>query len=346
MHSPTVPPENSALNPTESLQVQNRVIAVWALAEGTLGGILHGLHIPVTGLVVGSISVCCLALLARLNHRPGNLMKATVLVLLIKAMLSPHTPPAAYFAVFSQGLAAELFFASPAHFKVKSYFFGILTQLQSAIQHLIVVTVVFGMGLWQAFDKYLDQVMQKLGIEGESYALYLAVIYVALHAVMGIFIGWVAGNLPDWLPKRPTPALPETTNAVDLNLKPKPHGFKLKPGLWLIWLLLLLVFLQSYFGLGPQILPQTKVVQILVRSALIATAWYFLISPLLLKMVHQWLQRKKGPLQNELEAILNLLPETKAILSHCWKQTTALAGLKRLKAFVKLAGRQLFTLPA
>src|SRR5688572_2381352 len=100
----TVSPQPLTLNPRIALQLQHRLIAVWALAEGTLGGILHGLHIPVTGLVVGSISVCCLALLARVKQRRGDLLKATMLVLTIKAMLSPHSPPAAYLAVFSQGL--------------------------------------------------------------------------------------------------------------------------------------------------------------------------------------------------------------------------------------------------
>ena len=46
---------SAPLSYNSKLEVQHRLIAVWALAEGFLGGILHGLHLPVTGLVVGSV---------------------------------------------------------------------------------------------------------------------------------------------------------------------------------------------------------------------------------------------------------------------------------------------------
>jgi hypothetical protein len=342
----TLPDQTSALNQKAMLQLQHRLIAVWALAEGTLGGVLHGLHIPVTGLVIGSISVCCLALLSRLKRRPGDLLKATFLVLLIKGMLSPHTPPAAYLAVFSQGFVAELLFSSSSNFKVKGYIFAILTQLQSAIQHLLVVTIVFGLDLWQGIDKYLNLVSKNLGLEGASYAFYIAAIYVAFHALMGIIVGWIAGNLPTWLPKTTDVIMLEPYAGKEIQVKSRSNKFKQRSSLILIWVVLLLVFLQSYFGLEPQILPQTKVAQILVRSALIGFAWYFMLSPILLKLVHSWLQRKKGPLQNELEAILNLLPETKYILEKCWLQSATESGYNRLKVFIKTIGQQLFALPA
>src|SRR5687768_11240242 len=130
------------------LQVQHRLIAVWALAEGFMGGILHGLHLPVTGLIIGSISVLCLALLSRVGYRRGDLLKATLLVLLVKAMLSPHSPPTAYFAVLSQGLLAELLFGFRKNYRLNCYLLAILSQLQSAIQHILIVIIVFGLDFW------------------------------------------------------------------------------------------------------------------------------------------------------------------------------------------------------
>jgi len=49
--------------PTNSL-LYYRLIALWALAEALLGGIIHGLRIPVSGLVVGSCAVICICLIA------------------------------------------------------------------------------------------------------------------------------------------------------------------------------------------------------------------------------------------------------------------------------------------
>src|SRR5688572_2281085 len=139
------PAVKNNLNQTEKLRVQHRLIAVWALAEGFLGGILHGLHLPVTGLVVGSISVCCLALLSRVQLKKGELLKATILVLLVKVMFSPHSPPTAYFAVFSQGLLAEILFSASKRYKLNCFLLAVLTQLQSAIQHIVVVLIVVGL---------------------------------------------------------------------------------------------------------------------------------------------------------------------------------------------------------
>src|SRR5688572_14835069 len=171
-------PSFYTLSDTVSLRLKHRLIAVWALAEGVLGGVLHALHIPVTGLVVGSIAVCCLSLLARFRRRRGDLLKATLLVLLVKAMLSPHAPLAAYIAVLSQGLLAELFILSGRNFKLNCILFGFVTQLQSALLHIGKLVLVFGLEIWAAFDDYMNKLAQNIGLESNPYTVYLAAIYL------------------------------------------------------------------------------------------------------------------------------------------------------------------------
>ncbi|MFC5272194.1 hypothetical protein [Adhaeribacter terreus] len=346
----TAAPNFSTLSHTVSLRLQHRLIAVWALAEGVLGGILHALHIPLTGLVVGSIAVCCLSLLARFRRRRGDLLKATILVLLVKAMLSPHAPLAAYIAVLSQGLLAELFFLSGKNFKLNGILFGFFTQLQSALLHIGKLVLVFGIDIWVAMDEYLGKIAQSLGLQNGPFTVYLAVIYVGVHVLAGIFIGFVAANLPSRLPKTSGIAaefsLPEELLQSKIEPKPKRKRFKLQFSLVVIWLVLLAVFLQSYFGIGPVFLPKHKIFQILIRSVLIVSVWYFVISPLLLQLLKKWLAGKKSALQTELEAILNLLPEMGALLKKSWLQSANLTGIKRLRTFLKLAFGQLFVLPS
>ena len=129
---------------TETVKLRQRLIASWALAEGFLGGILHGLHLPLTGLIIGSVSVCCLALLAYSGGKRSDLIKATLLVMLVKAMLSPHSPPAAYFAVFMQGFLASLLFRGKSQFKLKCLVLAVTTQILSAVQHMVILLIVFG----------------------------------------------------------------------------------------------------------------------------------------------------------------------------------------------------------
>src|SRR5688572_17733998 len=332
------------------LQVQYRLIAVWALAEGFMGGILHGLHLPVTGLVVGSISVCCLALLSRVSERRSDMLKATFLVLAVKAMLSPHSPPMAYFAVFSQGFLAAILFYFSRRYKLNCYLLAILTQLQSAIQHIIVVLVVFGLDIWQALDQYLNKITATLGLTGVPYAFLLAGIYVGLHLLTGIFTGWFAGKLPEWLRKRavqPIETVGLEPEKVEPVVKPKSAKKKIRFNVifLLIWAFLAAVFLQSYFGIGPAVLPKAKAFQILLRSALIVSIWYFVVSPFLMERFNNWLARRKGGLQNELLLIQNLLPEMQALLKKSWQQSSVHSGFKRIRFFVTEAGTRLFAIP-
>ena len=91
-------------------QIYYRLIALWVLCEAMLGGIIHGLKIPVSGLFVGSSAVICICLIAWYVPQKGAIIKATIIVAIFKMMLSPQAPPPAYIAVFFQGLLGELLF--------------------------------------------------------------------------------------------------------------------------------------------------------------------------------------------------------------------------------------------
>src|SRR6188768_485184 len=85
-------------------QAYYRLIALWVVCEAFLGGIIHGLRLPVSGLLVGSCSVICICLIAWYNPEKGAILKATIVVAVFKLMLSPQSPFPAYIAVFFQGL--------------------------------------------------------------------------------------------------------------------------------------------------------------------------------------------------------------------------------------------------
>lgn len=345
-----VAPSFSTHSDSVLLRLQHRLIAVWALAEGVLGGVLHALHIPVTGLIIGSISVCCLSLLARFRRKRGDLLKATVLVMLVKLMLSPHTPMAAYIAVLSQGLLAELFFLRGKNLKLNCILFGFFTQLQSALLHIGKLVLVFGLEIWAAFDAYMSKLAQTLGLENGPYTMFLAGIYLAIHAIAGILIGSLAASLHKRLPNISETSLTalEFPSKKSFKIQPKSEKkkFHVQFGLLVVWLFLLAAFLQSYFGIGPLILPQHKIFQILLRSVLIVSIWYFVVSPLLLRVMKKWLAGKKNQFQTELETILNMLPEIGLLIQKSWQLSAKVSGLARLKLFTKLTIKQLFILPA
>ena len=89
---------NSAdLGGLDRARAVERLTALWALNEAGLGGLIHAMRVPFTGIVVGSTAVVLIALIAFFAERKAQaILKATVIVLLIKAAASPHTPLPAY----------------------------------------------------------------------------------------------------------------------------------------------------------------------------------------------------------------------------------------------------------
>ena len=51
-------------NKASAGSVYFKLTALWVLCEAMLGGMIHGLKIPVSGLLVGSCAVVCICLLA------------------------------------------------------------------------------------------------------------------------------------------------------------------------------------------------------------------------------------------------------------------------------------------
>jgi len=66
---------------------------------------MHALKLPFTGFFVGGFAVLCIGLLAHISHKNAAvILRSTLLVVLVKAIVSPYSPPTAYLAVSFQGV--------------------------------------------------------------------------------------------------------------------------------------------------------------------------------------------------------------------------------------------------
>ena len=176
-------------------QIYYRLIAVWVLCEAMLGGIIHGFKIPVSGLIVGSCAVICICLLAWYVPARGTIIKATIIVAIFKMILSPQAPPPAYIAVFFQGAMGELLFLRKRRFyQLSCLVLAILALLESALQRIIVLTIVYGNDLWKVINDFINGLTkQKVAT---NYSLLIGSGYVLLHLISGCVVGWWASMLP------------------------------------------------------------------------------------------------------------------------------------------------------
>lgn len=116
-------------------QLYYRLITFWVISEVVAGGMVHGFHVPFVGMIVSDFAVVCICLIGyyagtmpeKMKHSTevserwftkGAIIKSTIIVCIFKMMLSPHTPPTVYFAVFFQGLMGQILFINIKHFRI------------------------------------------------------------------------------------------------------------------------------------------------------------------------------------------------------------------------------------
>lgn len=318
-------------------QVYYRLIALWVLCEAMLGGIIHGFKIPVSGLVVGSCAIICICLIAWYAPAKGSIIKATIIVAIFKMMLSPQAPPPAYIAVFFQGLLGELLFWKRRFFTLSCILLATLGLLESGLQRILMLTIVYGNDLWKVVNNFFNGLTRQK--ETTNYSLLIGGGYVILHLITGLFVGWWASLLP----KRIEQWNKEGKYSINVKniqekeiVAPVKKRKRFKKGLFLVWLLLIGLYVQSYYKIGTPLLPSHISLKILLRSFIIVLGWLFIVGPLLKQLLHWWLKKKQAVSQQEVQEVLELLPTLQQLVTQCWKETANNKGWKRINICSKM----------
>ncbi len=316
--------------------VITRVTALWAFSEAFLGGILHGFKIPFAGLALALMAAICMALIAANDNAKGVILKATLVVLAVKFVLSPHTPPMAYVAVLIEGLAGELFLMRRKSLRTGAFLLTLFCQLYSAFQHLLILTIVFGKGFWAALDIFLNGITKTFIKQSQQYSLYLVLFYIGCYFITGVAGGIFcsrlikkiqSGKIPDIVnefAKADTIPVAETTVA-----KKKGISFK-----YIVAGILLLLLVASYTPLFNGTVLKTKVGEIILRGLLIMLVWNFLLSPLLIKLIGKWVDKYKAAKGTALQQVLALLPGIKNMVQFSWQKANETNRFKKVQHFL------------
>ena len=320
-------------------QIYYRLIALWVLCEGILGGMMHAVKIPFTGIVVSSGAVICISLIAYYVPQKGAILKATIIVAIFKMMLSPHTPPTAYVAVFFQGMMGQILFFNLRFFRLSCILLAVLALVESAVQRILVVTVLYGNNFWNALNEFIRKLNNEQSVT--NYSLMVATGYIILHAFIGLIVGVFAGSIvwqsKSWSILHEEYLIPHATENIAM-LQPAiaKRKRKIKYLFIFIWIALILLFVLSYFHIGPSFLPPQIYLQILLRSVLMILTWYFLLSPLLSSLIKKWLSNRKIKSQSDINQVVLLLPFTKYIFLKSWQISSSVKGWKRASTFCKI----------
>ena len=300
----------------------NRLTALWALNESGLGGILHAAKFPFTGIFVGGFAVILITLIARYsNFSFKAILKATAMVLMIKAAVSPHSPFPAYLAVSFQGLLGAIMFSISSNFKLTPIVFGGLALLESAIQKILLTVLFFGLSFWKSVDDFVLNTIKLFQLPDDfSFSEWIAMSYVVFYLVIGLILGRFASKIPDLLASLHFSELKlsDTKDLANQNRKNK--------SLIIIAVLSIALSLQliSFFGGLPFI-------QLLARVVFFMLLFYYVVGPLTTKLIIFLSRNRSEEISKLNEDVAQLRLVVKPVINYVNKNYY---GINRFKMFV------------
>lgn len=325
------------------LDVQ-RLTALWGFSEAALGTILHILKVPLTGLLIGGAAVFFISLIYRNAKSPSQILKSTLIVVLIKAAVTPFVPLNSFLAVSIQGFLGYVFFRFIPSYKFAAVVLGIITLTVSALQKLIIITLVFGNAFWESIDSFATYIITQHPFLKEIYSIKLSLIiisiYTAIHFLGGLYIGIKAANVDRWLERKRKSFNLDELNNVSINpifyekkSRKNRSWWKKKSGI------LLLIFSVSLMILSytiPQ-LGKSKSLDIfimIIRSILVSLIWFKVISPIIIWHFHKFVEKRKFEHAAEINRITSLFPQFKTVINYCWAESYEYFGMRRILVFL------------
>ena len=327
-----------ALEGRDRNRAVERLTALWALNEAGLGGLIHALGVPFTGVVVGSTAVVLIALIAFFAERKAAaLLKATAVVLLVKAAASPHTPLPAYVAVSFQGLAGALLFGILPAPRLAALLLGLLALWQGAVQKLVVMSLLYGRSLWDSVDAVGRWILEKFGSgPGDlSPTGWFFVVYLGYYTVAGLATGWLAGALPREIAQalaNPPPApAPEDLPEAALPVPSRKRWWRRTPfraGLVLVALMAALAWLHP----GQE--GWARGLRVFIRAGVVLALWVGVVRPLGMALFRRFRRREQGVYGADAERALAQFPALRRAAVAAWRQSGEAAGFRRWKRFL------------
>jgi hypothetical protein len=326
----------SALTKEQRSNAIQRLTALWAFTESGLGGVMHALHIPFTGLLVGGMAVVMICLIAEFSeHNYRLLLKSLIIVLIVKAMAGPFTPVTAYIAVSFQALLGYTLFSLFGVSVISMVLLSIIAILESAIQKLLVLTLFFGQSIWKAADSMVAFAGEQLGHIISNGSYWIMAVYLFIYLAGGIFIAWLSyTTIHSFNAGKPGFVLKETypINPV-VEIKTNPAGKKMHRKLWLLIVVMIAISLILFVFAANKKEGWIEVIKTISWTTSAVLVWFVLIGPLITQGIQKLLKKKQSGYSDEVLQTLAFIPVLKQLAAAAWQQSKLQQGFKRWSFF-------------
>lgn len=311
-----------------------RLTAFWALSECGLGGILHALKFPFSGILLCGISVGIIFLILYFSNCSWKpLIHALVIVLLLKFLLSPHTSISAYFAVGFQAIISFMIYRSGGFNFFTILITTVIAYLETASHKLITLTVFGGISFWKSADIFINKVLSEFfGLNTTHGMQYLLIFYFVIYfiaaCIVGIFIYriWSRLKLTNWEAMGEMKLVIGDTKDI---LNPKKSNNK---WYWIFLTIGILILVPTLLLLTGN-LSKEWLGFYLLRTVGLVILWYYVLNPMIIKFLSNKVQKVLPSMQVEIDDVQQLFPKLKLMIAVAWHQAKSSKGLLRYEDF-------------
>jgi len=226
-----------------------------------------------------------------------------MIVFVYKMLLSPHAPLGAFLSVALQGSFGAFILALIPSQKAGRMLVTVFAYMQSATMKLISLTIIFGMGFWDALDEFMLSVVDYFPFLATIFsAKNLVLSYFGIYLVTGIIAGWMIGRV----------TLIANRNSLALGKEPEANtqGKKRKINFeWALISVLAVIYLVQFIPASYR--------EMSLRAAIILTS--LILGPLVKKPLFTFLGSRKSGLLREINLIEEILPEMRMNLKISWR---------------------------
>lgn len=309
-----------------------KLTGLWSLSETFFGGILHAIKIPFKGIYLSNAAVLIISFLAKYSSGNNSIIKSTIIVNIIKAAGSPHTPVQAYLSVFLQGILGSVFYRNKNINFIKIFIFSMSVAIITGFHKVIVLTILFGESLWISLNELFSHALKTLNINSSeiNFSLWIIILYASIHIIFGIISAFIVNNLLGKISKENIPSNLILNKTSD-NLKSEnKKRSKLKK--FILITVSFLIILASYLIGIENDKNIYSVFIILLRAVSIILIWVYLVAPVIQKLILKYYAKNKQT--EEYNEIQNVIPELKKIISACWESSKTKTKTGRVYLFL------------
>lgn len=319
------------MQPKNHAGIITSLTALWAFSESGLGGLMFALQIPLTGIFVGGFAVVVITLIAWYSKNSyKQIIQSTLLVLMVKAAVSPHAPLPAYLAVSFQGVMGAFLFTLLPRFRLAAVMLGMLAMAESALQKIIVLTILFGRSVWEAVDALFKTIVKDFDLQ-HGFSWYIITTYVLLHVLWGFAAGWWSAGLPPKIIQHKEEVLNNFFRQAMVSRTAAFTSVKKRKPKFIFWGLILLFIATMIVFDGKNV--SSKLVYVLARTLLMLLLMLFAVQPLFKWLMQKWV-KSSGSQSSEAAKLVSRFPLLRSFVKPAWQMAAKHKSTARAGQFV------------